>query len=92
MNIADKPYAELMKAAEVAGRAGYTLLPGMLKAAKALPPERSAMMMAAFDVYLSVQRVWVELGQPNDCPELDLILKARDAMVAFIEEARWKSL
>jgi hypothetical protein len=77
MNIADKPYAELMDA----GLGDETwLLASMLKAAKVLPPERVAMMNTAALVALGTRHDRVANA------------KALDVLRAFFEEARWKSL
>ncbi|MGK3981346.1 hypothetical protein WMF38_57645 [Sorangium sp. So ce118] len=92
MSIADKPYAELIEAAR---GTEHLLIPGLLKAAKVLPPERSAMMMAAFGVYMNVRvqhAVEVALGSMLKESDCEIIVKARDAVVAFFEEARWRAL
>jgi hypothetical protein len=77
MNIADKPYSELMKS-----YLGWEseLLVGMLKASKVLPPERVAMMNTAALVALATSHESVARA------------KAMEVLRAFIEEARWRSL
>lgn len=97
MNVADKPYAELMAlVAKVERdypsrvyRAKWAL--DILRAAMKLPPDRVAMMLAVLAVApLITEEPWLDRHVRSACFERRE--KIRETLQAFVEEARWRAL